>query len=44
MSKYQFSDLLSKTEPLITKKNTTFQLVTVTDKEKTFSPTMSDGS
>jgi hypothetical protein len=34
MSKYQFNDLLSRIEPLITKKNTTFQHVTVTDKEK----------
>jgi hypothetical protein len=30
MSKYQFSDL-SRIEPLITKKNPTFQHVTVTD-------------
>jgi hypothetical protein len=46
MSKYQFNNLLSSIEPLITKKNTafreaitSFQHVTVTDKEKTFSPT-----
>jgi hypothetical protein len=40
MSKNQFNDLVSRIEPLITKKNTIFQHVTVTDKEKTLSPTM----